>query len=363
MLAGFKHEAQNPDADVMDENVYALPFSNDSLKKCQPDVFADDGVRFLVRSVPRREYHLYGWTTWFPYLVSLTTLPACTTTSYGSRNTIDVLDNPDASVAYDARTRYDQAMAMLTPTPLLCFMGESSPLDEDAKYNLDSSHGVHFAFFSFGDDFQTGHAKSQTVIEAYVIASMLKKMEDDGLIDDSRGRATGHGPTLASSVADKFEVMDFRKDGECGWRYSFALRRRGGGGVSLRESRELQKMLKAMVREDYASSFPDVAAGTLVVDFPEFSLRGGEVSGKSEVLSLAVESLRYDARTRIGVMRVRIGENQYEAARRYARRNIESLVRDKNIVLDGRDIPPAATFFLRGETLKGDILEITFKTE
>ena len=121
--------------------------------------------------------------------------------------------------------------------------------------------------------------------------------------------------------------------------------------------------LRTIVREDYAATFPDVAAESIVMDFPEFSLRDGEVRGKVVALSLTVESLRYDPYVRLGVMRVRVGENQFEEARRYARRNIESLVRDKNVALDGKDIPPTATFYLRDEVFKGNILEISFKAE
>jgi hypothetical protein len=100
-----------------------------------------------------------------------------------------------------------------------------------------------------------------------------------------------------------------------------------------------------------------------VVDFPEFSLRDGVITGMATVLSLSVESLRYDPDTHTGMMRVRIGEGQFEDARRYARRNIEILVRDKNVALDAQTIPSAATFYTHDERLKGDVLEISFKAE
>ena len=99
-----------------------------------------------------------------------------------------------------------------------------------------------------------------------------------------------------------------------------------------------------MIREDYQASFPDSDYRSLVVELPEFSLRGNRIAGRAAVLSLAVESLRYDPHTRLGTMRLRIGENQFADARRYARRNIESLVRDKNVALDARAIPSSATF-------------------
>ena len=364
-LVGFKHQAQNPNADVVRENLYTQQFTNDSLKKFQPDVFADDGIRFTVsqRRLPDEGIR-YQWTMYFPYLLSLMSLPRCTTTSHGSHYRIDVLDNPDARATFTLHGRYDAADTLLTPAPLLFYVGDAaSPVETHEKQSVVSRHGVSIAgVINFGIGLGYDH-NICSESEAYALAATLKKMENDGLVDEVRGKTAGRGAAHVLSVGDKFEIIDFKKDDNCESCYSFSLRRRGGGGIQLRESREVQKMLKAMIREDYAASFPDVAAETIVVDFPEFSLRDGMVRGKSEVLSFAVESLRYDPHTRVGLMRVRIGENQFEAARRYARRNIESLVRDKNIALDGRDIPPAATFYLRSETLKGNTLEITFKTE
>ena len=95
--------------------------------------------------------------------------------------------------------------------------------------------------------------------------------------------------------------------------------------------------------------------------FLEF--HGGEITGKAVVLSLAVDSLRYDHYTRRGTVRMRIGENQFEDARRYARKNIELIVRDKNIALSADVIPPAARFRILGESLKGNVLEMNFEAE
>ena len=364
-LVGFKHQAQNPNADVVKENLYTQQFSTDNLKKFQPDVFADDGIRFTVsqRRLPDEGIR-YQWTQYFPFLLTLTALPQCVTTSYSSQYRVDVLDNPDARATFTLHGRYDAADTLLTPAPLLFYVGDAaSPMETHEKQSVVSRHGVSFAgVINFGTGLSYDH-NICSESEAYALAATLKKMEDDGLIDEVRGKTAARGAAHVLSGGDKFESIDFKKDDDCERRYSFALRYRGSGGIRLREAREVQKMLKSMIREDYVSSFPDVAAETIVVDFPEFSLRDGMVRGKSEVLSFAVESLRYDPYTRVGLMRVRIGENQFEAARRYARRNIESLVRDKNIALDGRDIPPAATFYIRSETLKGNILEITFKTE
>lgn len=365
MLVETKHKAQSSNAEVARENLYAKTFSNDGLKKHQPDVFADDGIRFTLRTVPlyRDVANRYGWTVVFPYLLTLTALPQCQTIGSAVRYTVDVLDNPDARATFDMHSRHDQALALLTPAPMLFYMGDASPPDGLKTPSVISAHAVSCVAFRLGMSPHELLQATDGAAKAYAIAALLKKMEDDGLIDVSRMRPAGGRSPQAPSVGDKFEIVDFKKEDGSARRYSFALRCRGGSGMSMQESRGLQKSLRAMIREDYAASFPDVAAGSVVVDFLEFSFHDGTVKGTSEVLSLSVESLRYDPATRVGVMRVRIGENQFEEARRYVRRNVESLVRDKNVALDGRAIPPAATFYLRGETLKGNVLEIMFKTE
>ena len=363
-LVDVKYSGQTPNADVMQGNLQSMQSANEDLKRHQPDVFSDDGMRIMLKcewlDLGLAQNSL-GWTTALYYL-TLTALPMFNGSGYASRVVVNVLDNPDASLSFELHGRYDMAMSCLTPSALLCYTGEPSPPPGMDKHTAASSHESYVGLLG-----KLGRADYTLMYagaaRAYAIAAVLKKMEDDGLIDASRRGDEARRSSQVSAVGDMFEIDDFQKDDETGYRYSFSLRKRGGGDISLRESREARKSLRTMIRDDYAASFPDVPAGSLVVDFPEFSLRNGVVRGRAAVLSLSVESLRYDSRAHTGTMRLRIGENQYEDARLYARRNIESLVRDKNVALDARAIPPAATFYLQGETMKGGILEITFRTE
>ena len=90
----------------------------------------------------------------------------------------------------------------------------------------------------------------------------------------------------------------------------------------------------------------------------------GRVEGRAVVLSVSVVSLKYDPNTRKGILAAKVGANQYEDARNWIRKNIETLARDKNIALTTGEIPPAAKFYLGREELKdGNVLEIEFKTE
>ena len=118
------------------------------------------------------------------------------------------------------------------------------------------------------------------------------------------------------------------------------------------------------MKADYAESFPNARIGSLFVDFPEYELDNGKIMGRAVVLTISVTSLAYDPSTRQGKLAVKVNANQYEEARKWIRKNIETLARDKNIALTTGEIQPAAKFYLGREELKdGNVLEIEFKTE
>lgn len=136
------------------------------------------------------------------------------------------------------------------------------------------------------------------------------------------------------------------------------------GDQSLSAFRVVQQEFRDAIKEDYAESFAGADAATLFVEFPEYRQQGNRIEGRAVVLTVSVARLEYTPNTRSGVLAVRIGANQFEEARRWIRKNIETLARDKNIALVTGEIPPAAKFYLGRETLKdGNILEIEFKTE
>ena len=332
-------------ADMLQANLKSQQFTNDTLKSYQPEVFSDDGIKFMIRSTPFPRTTGYRWTE-CTYMLSLTVLPMCSAVIGGEHIVVDVLDNPDARASFDLYGRFDHALSLFCPlTPPLVFAGDAAPPE---KIKVGGSVSRHFINYIGDYSVEGDECANSTYYEsrAYAVAAVLKKMEDDGLIDESRSRYAGRSSVTITEVDEKFEIVCFKREDGREHRYFFTLRSRGNGAISFNETRELKKSLRAMVRDDYRASFPDVAADSLIVDFSEFSLRDGMVAGKAEVLSIDVESLHYDSNTRKGTMRVRIGENQFEESRRYARRNIETLVRDKNIALDARDIPPAAVFYL-----------------
>lgn len=332
-----------------------LRSQNDSLIKHQPDVFAEDGIPFTISSSKQMGQYLSGGNP-FPTLISLGILPQCNGYGDGERTSFDVLRNPDARATFEVYRRQDHAFSLFSPLALLCYRG-------DPERPKGCENGSVTNLHSIGNSWINNYNYAYESAKAYAIAALLKKMEDDGRIGVSNSIDDERTTSQLSPDSDNFEIVDFNKDDGCEHRYSFTVKHRGGGNVTMRETRNLKQSVRAMVRADYMASFPNVDSRSLVVDFPEFALRDGMIVGKTAVLSLSVESLQYDANARVGTMRIRIEGKQFEDARRYARGNIESLVRDKNVVLDAKAIPDSATFYLRDETLKDDVLEITFKTE
>ena len=112
----------------------------------------------------------------------------------------------------------------------------------------------------------------------------------------------------------------------------------------------------------YLGMNPGMDASSLRVDAKP-SFREKKFVGVARMLTLSPERVSYNEITRRGKFSVRFGNGQYEAARAWARKNIETLVRDKNIVLETGTIPPPGRYRSLGEKKNGNILEIEFEAE
>lgn len=79
---------------------------------------------------------------------------------------------------------------------------------------------------------------------------------------------------------------------------------------------------------------------------------------------IQIKTLNYDPNTRKGHITVEFDSGYYAEARLWARENIETLARDKNVALQTGEIPSEAKFYLGAERVKeGNLLEIEFETE
>ena len=161
-----------------------------------------------------------------------------------------------------------------------------------------------------------------------------------------------------------YQIVSCERESGSDFAYRFVLALKGEDNHSLSAFRKIQKEFREAVKTDYAESFPGVKKDSLFVEFSKYKLEGGKIEGRAVVLTIAVASLTYDPNTRTGKLAVKVNANQYEEARKWIRKNIETLARDKNIALTTGEIPPAAKFYLGKEELKdGNVLEIEFKTE
>ena len=146
--------------------------------------------------------------------------------------------------------------------------------------------------------------------------------------------------------------------------YAFKIVFSSTNGVELAAAQRVKRELRASVEEDYRAACPDARGESVQIDFPEFSMKGNVVEGRAEITRIAVTSLTYDDVTQKGVISVRIGASSFEKARAWVRKNIETIVRDKNIALTTGKVPADKRFFLGAErVLEGNVLQIEFETE
>lgn len=123
------------------------------------------------------------------------------------------------------------------------------------------------------------------------------------------------------------------------------------------------KEFEKAVKEEYAESFPNVNKTSLVVNYHGVKIDGKRIQGEAEVLSIALESLTYDANTQRGKLSVRLNAGQTQEAREWIRKNIETLARDMNIALTTGKPPPEANYCPLGEKVDGNVMEVEFRTE
>lgn len=158
-------------------------------------------------------------------------------------------------------------------------------------------------------------------------------------------------------VIEKLERAD-------GAEYAYLFRITLNEPADMRIARVIKEEMRRTVAEAYSSTYGKTSGSPLQIDFPDFSVAQRTVSGKAVVMKLDVVSLTYDSSTSKGMIKVKTGGRKFEDVREAVRRNIETIVRDKNIALVTGDVPPQARFFLGSErVVGGDMLEIEFEAE
>ena len=204
--------------------------------------------------------------------------------------------------------------------------------------------------------------------ERKVVENVGRQNHDSGCLRDFQGKtqtpaAVPVAPRSAVEVPT-YRVVSLERDSANNIRYKFVVELVGENiRDPLQGFRIVQRDFRKSVEEDYIRTYGPIDCAVRV-DFSELKQVERRVEGVAIVLTIKPLSLSYDNQSRRGTVTVRFGVNQYEEARDWARRNIETLARDKNIALVTGQLPPEARYYSLGEKLKdGNVLEIEFKTE
>ena len=384
-----------------------------------PGVFCTDGIPVVMAYrnsfEPSHTFHLgpLNLILPIPYIESQT-IPATIT--------IALPDAPGVSSKFSIRCKNDHAMSLWLPTSYLCFNGSGAEPGKPCCENHDKQFGIPRP--SNSTEYSNKIAFEFPISG---LAAKLKEMEDAGIINDdivrkwenrknamaalrrqeaeakeaarenarrqeeerrkqlaleqerrrqeaareqlllqqmsvqqSRPTSPAHSPA--------YKIISCKRDAGRDFSYRFVLELKGEEQNSLRTFRAVQQEFRATIREDYAESFPGIRLDSLYVDFPEYELKGGRIEGRAVVMTISVVSLTYEPNTKKGKLAVKTGNNmspeQFEETRKWIRKNIETLARDKNIALITGQVPPDARFYLGKEEVKdGNVLEIEFSTE
>ena len=291
---------------------------------------------------------------------------------------VKLSDQQSVGDNFNLYNSHDMHHSLIGPLGLACPYGE--PAQSVKSQIFWRSYSVCFA----GEDEHAKNRKEdQKIIDtalAYGVAATLKKMEDEGKINLGMLPKTKpvrrFTPSLVKEVKSKphiapapknnfyYKIILCERESGRDFAYRFVLQLTEDAQRSLQAFRAVQQEFRNALREDYADAFSVADLQSLYVDFPEYRQNEGKIEGRAVILTISVASLIYDPNTRTGKLAVKVNANQYEEARKWVRKNIETLARDKNIALVTGEIPPAAKFYLGREELKdGNILEIEFGTE
>lgn len=296
----------------------------------------------------------------------------------------------------------DYRMALTITSPLgLIYLDENGSMPAENGCRVFKMSG---SVFSLIRDACNDNVRKAMV---YGVASRLKEMEDSGVVDvdfvkrmdekaaaerarrsrlieemsskerrnriDSELRTREEAEDKKIAIAQEktrreiemtrdsdkspYRITTLRREEDSDFAYVFALELKGE--PSIRTFFALQGIFAQEVSDAYKIEHPNVDFSKLrVVVKPR--LDNGLIMGRAEVLTIDPLSLSYDASLRRGKLSLKFDPRQEEEARNWARENIKTLVRDKNIALITGQLPPEATCDSLVITINDNIMEIEF---
>ena len=348
------------------------------MREYQPDVFSDDGIPIVITNKTISHRRSGSLSRMFS-LLTVGILPVCDTAHSHKRTSIFVGTKEISS--FDICTYKDESFSLI---PLVAVFGcsgsvkscfspaskfyscnyiqNSMPYLQDAELcEKATAYGIAV---KLKDAEQLGLINQNLVASTRVGIAMTDILATvQKIIDDDAARRGVQVSTDKNKQSSPFEITRCEAEQGKDFSYVFALRRKGGEGITFADYSVVRSVFRSAIRTHYASLHPDINPRTLEIDFTDYTLKAGTVSGRVTVLSISPESLSYDSHRREGVICVRIRDGQFEDARRWIMRNLGELARKSNIEVAGDSVPKEGRFFSGREEMKNGILKVSFTIE
>lgn len=353
-------------------------FQRDRLREYQPDVFSDDGIPIVITN--KTIFHKKSGTLSRMFsLLTVGVFPFFDTAHSHKRTSVSIESKEISS--FDVCVYKDEASSIIPFFAQFIHFGNAKSCFPSAgkfyscKYDMDYAHylqgtGLHEKASAYGiavklkEAEQLGLINQNLAAKARVGLAMTDILATvQKIIDDDAARRGVQVSTDKNRQGSPFEIIRCEAERGKNFSYVFALRRKGGGAITFADYSVVRSVFRSAIRTHYASLHSDINPRTLEIDFTEYSLKAGTVTGRVTVLSISPESLSYDSHRREGVIRVRIRDGQFEDARRWIRRNIGELARKSNIEVIGDAVPKEGRFFSGREEMKDGVLEVSFTIE
>ena len=368
----YRQYISQPDKIEKEYEDKMLKLYNSEFSKHFPNVFSENGIPIVLKEISNTT-DTKMWPTMIPGALTFSAIPFGGESRNETIIQICIAKSEDIESNITIGCNSKRVVSSIIP-PSLLFN------DEPAEYVRNAGCSVSYSvknemilteFFSNSPE----EVKDACMPCVCALASRLKEIEATGQMDyyyainEYRRRAMvrqmpiNDAKSAAFPVSSKrlYRIQSLCPERDSNFVYTFALEL--SEGVSISTFFGMSDIFAYEVQAAYQREFPDVDASTLRVEV-RHQVSDGMIVGRAEVLTIKPFELNYDASTRKGKLAVRFNANQYEAARKWIRNNIEKLVRDKNIALITGKIPPEAKYYSLDESLKdGNILEIEFKTE
>lgn len=159
----------------------------------------------------------------------------------------------------------------------------------------------------------------------------------------------------------KYKVVELRRDPQADYAYTFEIFSYDTG---IKAIEAIKEDFRSLILKDYSSASVNSRDGSFYLDFPVFEMReSGYVKGRATVTTPVVE-MTYNAISRYGTLTVHFNTAVgTDDARKWALRNIETLARDKNVLLKTGEKPTEGYYRSLGEKWTNNVLQIDFKVE